>query len=206
MDLTFSAPIPEPDTFDPGSPEHGESGAAPTPPRRILGRASGSAGGWAADARCSGWAVIEPEAWTPELAESPGLVLVVVDDLSGRELADFLAGRALEDGWILVAPEPDRQNFRLLSASHDYNDYEFRALVEGGEDAPYILDLRRVLKDVSVARHDLNNPLTSALAETQLSLMDEPGGELQESLETIQRQLRRMRDMLKLLSPIRMRR
>ncbi len=58
-------------------------------------------------------------------------------------------------------------------------------------------NLRTVLREVGRARHDLNNPLTSALAEVQLLLMDHPeedGGELRESLVIVQAQLRRLRD------------
>lgn len=58
-------------------------------------------------------------------------------------------------------------------------------------------NLRTLLREVGRARHDLNNPLTSALAEVQLLLMDHPeeaGGELRESLVIVQAQLRRLRD------------
>ncbi len=66
-----------------------------------------------------------------------------------------------------------------------------------------VLELRSVLKELSKARHDINNPLTSALAEAQLLLMDEPGGETQESLLQIQAQLRRIRDLVSELSKLR---
>jgi len=57
--------------------------------------------------------------------------------------------------------------------------------------------LRLVMRSLSRARHDINNPLTSALAEVQLLLLDsgsDPG--LAESLEIIQEQLRRIRDLV----------
>jgi len=72
-----------------------------------------------------------------------------------------------------------------------------------GEDRPLILEFRRILDRISRARHDLNNPLTSALAETQLLLMDVTDPESREALETVQRQLRRMRDMIQELRPLR---
>jgi signal transduction histidine kinase len=54
-----------------------------------------------------------------------------------------------------------------------------------------------VMRSLSRARHDINNPLTSALAEVQLLLLDgesDPG--LAESMEIIQEQLRRIRDLV----------
>jgi signal transduction histidine kinase len=66
-----------------------------------------------------------------------------------------------------------------------------------------VLELGVVLRHVARARHDINNPLTSALAETQLLLMDVDEGELRESLETIQRQIRRIRDLVAELSVLR---
>jgi len=56
---------------------------------------------------------------------------------------------------------------------------------------------------VAKARHDLNNPLTSGLAEVQLLLMDDHPPEVQESLETIQEQFRRLRDVVADLSRLR---
>jgi signal transduction histidine kinase len=48
-------------------------------------------------------------------------------------------------------------------------------------------------------RHDLANPLSAILAEAQLLLMQEPplDSETQQSLQVIEEQARRMRDMLK---------
>jgi signal transduction histidine kinase len=66
-----------------------------------------------------------------------------------------------------------------------------------------ILDLHWILRVVARARHDLNNPLTSGLAEVQLLLMDEHPPEVRESLETIQEQFRRLRDMVAELTVLR---
>jgi signal transduction histidine kinase len=48
-------------------------------------------------------------------------------------------------------------------------------------------------------RHDLANPLSAILAEAQLLLMREPSfdDETQQSLQTIEDQARRMRDLLR---------
>ena len=53
--------------------------------------------------------------------------------------------------------------------------------------------LVEALDTIAKARHDLNNHLTSALAEIQLLLMDVSCDELKESYEVIQEQLRKMR-------------
>lgn len=67
--------------------------------------------------------------------------------------------------------------------------------------------LRALLRAVARARHDINNPLTSALAEVQLLLMDLEGegtdGELRESLLLVQAQLRRIRDLVQELHQFR---
>jgi len=70
-------------------------------------------------------------------------------------------------------------------------------MAEGALEQGTLLELHGVLAEVARARHDLNNPLTSALAEVQILLMDAPpGGAEEESLLIIQDQLRRLRDRL----------
>ncbi len=71
------------------------------------------------------------------------------------------------------------------------------------ESEGVLMDLHGVLVDVARACHDLNNPLTSALAEVQLLLFDEQDDEARESLEVIQSQLRRMRDLIAATSYLR---
>ncbi len=67
---------------------------------------------------------------------------------------------------------------------------------DASPDEATLIDLHGALRQIARARHDLNNPLTSALAETQLGLLDAPEGEVREGLEIIQEQLRRLRDLL----------
>lgn len=67
-----------------------------------------------------------------------------------------------------------------------------------------ILELRHSLRMVARIRHDVNNPLTAAMAEVQLLLMDlEEGTELTESVELVQEQLRRIRDEIAELARLR---
>ena len=66
-----------------------------------------------------------------------------------------------------------------------------------------LLELRWILRRVAKARHDINNPLTAGLAETQLALMDGPEGEILESLQVIENQFRRIKDLVDGLAPLR---
>jgi signal transduction histidine kinase len=74
------------------------------------------------------------------------------------------------------------------------------------EGAGPLLELRWILRLVAKARHDINNPLTAGLAETQLILMDEPEGEILESLEVIENQFRRIKDLVAGLARLRVKR
>jgi hypothetical protein len=132
-------------------------------------------------------------------AMPPGVVLVDVRGPALEELAE--AGSALSpaDGWALCAVAEEGGGTPCvrtisLGARHALED-----VLEYAGDSPAkgrLLTLHGVLTEVSKARHDLNNPLTSALAEVQILLMDSDGGLAEESLLTIQEQRRRMRDLL----------
>jgi len=66
------------------------------------------------------------------------------------------------------------------------------------------LSHRQVLLDLSRIRHDVNNALTSALAEAQFMRMDaEAGTELADGLELVERQLQKIRDLIAELSALR---
>ncbi len=60
------------------------------------------------------------------------------------------------------------------------------------ETAPAVFSLRHATHEIARIRHDLNNPLTAAMAETQLLRMDSDD----EGLASIETQLRRLRDMI----------
>lgn len=60
-----------------------------------------------------------------------------------------------------------------------------------------------MLTRVARARHDLNNPLTSAMAEAQLALMEAQDPAIREGLEVIEEQLRRIRDLIAALKAVR---
>lgn len=121
---------------------------------------------------------------------SPGLdgsgVLRAVEHMAeGR--GEWTPVRVREEDGTLVA--------RTLSLGYPHPLEEVAAPGEEG-GRQILLELRRVLAEISRTRHDINNPLTSALAETQLLLMDIGEGEVRTSLETVLGQLRRIRDLV----------
>lgn len=60
-----------------------------------------------------------------------------------------------------------------------------------------LVDLREALIQIAKTRHDVNNPLTAAVAEVQILLMDSGDDpEAREGLLVVQEQLRRIRDIL----------
>ncbi len=130
-------------------------------------------------------------------ARTPGLVLLDVSGVAAAELlgaADALRG----PDWVLAVVEGgDPPSIRTVSSGYPCDLGEVALHADGGaEGSEALLELHGVLAEISRARHDINNPLTSALAETQILLLDAPAGELRDSLDTIQTQLRRIRDLV----------
>lgn len=131
---------------------------------------------------------------------APGLVLVALDDPSGGTLAS-VAGLAGVGGWTAGVVEVESGDVgaitvRTLSLGVRHTLEEVGPAMEGAAARGVLLDLHGVLAEIARVRHDLNNPLTSALAEVQILLMDAPSGPEAESLLIIQEQLRRLRDRL----------
>lgn len=124
-------------------------------------------------------------------------------DVSPDQTLRLVRAVAERDGtWVPVVLEHEEGGSdpvaRTLSVGFPLVLDELLTRVDEAEKP--ILELRSVLRFVSRARHDINNPLTSGLAETQLLLMDVEEGEIRESLEVIQDQLRRIRDLVAALS------
>lgn len=123
-----------------------------------------------------------------------------VGDAEASSLGGALGGG--EPGWsVFRGAEPDEEGGVALepvplpgSCAVALADVASRLGRAEGDVPP--LELCRVLSFVARARHDINNPLTSALAETQLLLMDVRDGEVRAGLETIEEQLRRIRDLV----------
>ena len=123
------------------------------------------------------------------------------------EVARLLAGLGTRQGrWSPVVLQENGGEFRALSLSPGFA----RPLPEvvervqaGGPDAS-LISFRYALGILSRIRHDVNNPLTAALAETQLLLMDhDPESEAGRSLKVVEEQLHRIRDLIALLNALR---
>lgn len=163
--------------------------AAPGPScDRLLGHVGGTG------------SAIEPESFLREWEDlTPGLVLADAETVSADRLLSALrpVTRAAY-GWIVaLVGEGEPPSVRILSLAPRVPLERVLAFARDPDDAPEaVLELQQVLSAVSRVRHDLNNPLTSALAEVQLLLMDAEDGEMREALEVVQAQLRRIRDLI----------
>lgn len=136
----------------------------------------------------------------------PGLVLVGPPHGLAEAAALARGLRARGEGWVVVLAEPDPAGsaWTATPVTVGYGQPLDRVVAAalGRAEVP-LLELTPVLAHVARASHDINNPLTSALAETQLLLMDVGVGEVREGLEAIQRQIRRIRDLVADLSALR---
>jgi signal transduction histidine kinase len=139
---------------------------------------------------------------------APGVLLLPIGDLPGEHLVGALSVAAeapADSPWLPVLVEPDPEGgvrARPLSLGWPAAPAELARWVEGELGAD-VFELRHVLARVARCRHDLNNPLTSAMAEAQLVLMDSDDPQVRAGLETIEQQLKRMRDMIASLKAIR---
>jgi signal transduction histidine kinase len=156
----------------------------------------------------------EPEARSGVQAEEGG-VLLMGPGLSAEDMLRLLRSQRDRPGsWVTLLLEgeestgmkPDEaDDLRAwpLTLGHPLPPSQVATKAADPQKEGPILDLHWILRVVARARHDLNNPLTSGLAEVQLLLMDEHPPEVRESLETIQEQFRRLRDMVAELTVLR---
>jgi signal transduction histidine kinase len=200
---SFAGPATAAPDDDPFAPDGKEEGRAVY----LVGRQDGRAGSLRPRLEAYGPVPVEPGGMAAHADGTPGLVILVAADLTVAQLLADLRSVAQGRGeWLpVVLEEGDcgELGVRPLSLGYAHEIEETVAANTPDPDRPLVLEFRRILDEISHARHDLNNPLTSALAETQLLLMDITEGEAKESLEVVQRQLRRMRDMIRELSPLR---
>ena len=134
----------------------------------------------------------------------PGGGILLLDPDVGDGEVDALVDRlAEEDGaWSLFrGGEPDTEGgLELrpipLPGPCAISLADVASRLRQSEDGSPPLELCGVLSFVARARHDINNPLTSALAETQLLLLDAEDPEVRAGLETVEEQLRRIRDLV----------
>lgn len=137
-----------------------------------------------------------------ESAVGDRAAVVLGSDVPLKDAWDL--GRRVADrdlSWILLRAEVDDDGAlgaRPFSVGFPVGGEALaaRASRAGGEGP--LLELHEILRFLSRIRHDINNPLTAGLAETQLLLMDRAeDGEDREALETIERQLRRIQAMVR---------
>jgi signal transduction histidine kinase len=128
----------------------------------------------------------------------PGIVILDAHKMRVDELVGLLSALLPEGRWtvaLATEDEPPRVRTISLGAPDTLGDVQ-RHTANPASTPGCLLDLNRALAEMSRVRHDLNNPLTAAMAETQLLLMDAAEDEARESLEAVLQQLRRIRDML----------
>jgi signal transduction histidine kinase len=137
-------------------------------------------------------------AFTAAEDKSPGLVVLsALEECSALTLLHDLweAGA----GWTLaVADGGDPPMLRTLSLGLPAGTETLAGYLAGEVGGQVTLvDLREALIQIAKTRHDVNNPLTAAVAEVQILLMDSGDDlEAQEGLLVVQEQLRRIRDLL----------
>lgn len=149
----------------------------------------------------------------PELLEKLPLAVTAHDPSNGEPPVP-----AEGEGWILLAETVDPEvlaGYVRATARHPRRWSLFLVLEGGGElprlaalsvgdpvpadfvaerlaQSPAVFSLRHATHEIARIRHDLNNPLTAAMAETQLLRMDLDD----EGLAVIETQLRRLRDLI----------
>lgn len=74
---------------------------------------------------------------------------------------------------------------------------------EAPEDAGPLPDVNWVMRALGRIAHDTNNALTAGLTEIQLLLLESAGAEQLDSLQVVERQLRRIRTLVNELSRLR---
>lgn len=146
--------------------------------------------------------------------ESP--CVIVADTGGGVPWDEVVAlGRAVADRgleWTVLLPEePGSEaapggefSFRPISFGFPVEAVSLEGSLSPGDDETPLFDLHEILRFAARIRHDINNPLTAGMAETQLLLMDlGEEGEVGESLTTIQRQLKRIQGLVQEMARLR---
>ncbi|MFW6200136.1 MAG: histidine kinase dimerization/phospho-acceptor domain-containing protein [Gemmatimonadota bacterium] len=136
--------------------------------------------------------------------------VVVVDSSDGAAMGDVLAlcrevADRDQEKLVFLAEDGDGSvTFRPLAVGFAVKDQEIDEVLDPDGDTWPPFDLHEILRFIARIRHDINNPLTAGMAETQLLLMDlGEEGEVGESLVTIQRQLKRIQGLVQDLAHLR---
>lgn len=162
--------------------------------------------------------VLKPSAepLTPE--EIPGKLpkgggWLIVSEQSFRKIPSgtWLDLACIPDPWavLVLLEDQEDQGSQVVALSPGYPELlpETASRLRNPDVRSGYVNHRSLLKDLSHHRHDVNNALTSALAETQFMRMDAPpDSEMAEGLELVEEQLRRIRDLVAELTSLRVRR
>lgn len=137
---------------------------------------------------------------------APGWIFLPPGVAAG-EIEDLLVALGRRTGgWSPVLLRESNGELRALPLSPGFIrpvDEVVARVRAGGPDASFV-SFRYALGILSRIRHDVNNPLTAALAETQLLRMDaEEGSEEAQSLKVVEEQLQRIRNLIALLNALR---
>ena len=132
---------------------------------------------------------------------TPGLLLLPIELLPADQVLAALAisgSDHSESPWMPVFVEGSADSepcMRPVSLGWLTPGAEIARWAAGADDAA-VLELRYLLAWLSRARHDINNFLTVAMAETQLALMDVADPSMRAGLESVEEQIRRIRDLV----------
>ncbi len=163
-------------------------------------RRSGSA--WLTWARSRTWGspseLVRDRSGTGPAA--PGWIFIPAwcDPGAVLDLLTWLAERPGPWSPLLVLEREAGLDLVPLSPGFPYSSEQVSGRLERrGKEGPARLSFRLALEEASRVRHDINNPLTAAMAEVQLLLMDlEPDSEVGSAIRLIEDQLRRIRDLV----------
>ncbi len=150
--------------------------------------------------------VDSPDALGNGDAAEPGWILVPARAGAGpvTALLERLGGMPGVWSPLLVVEQGEEVSVLPISPGFRSDLDEVRGRLEREDAADAVLSFRKALPVLSRVRHDINNALTAAFAEVQLLLLDiAPGSEEERSLRSVETQLRRVRDLVAELSPIR---
>ena len=163
------------------------------------------------------------------LAASDGVDVVLLDhnlpDMQGTEVLEHLNRQAHPPSVVLITAHGD-ESVAATALRHGAEDYlvkdaslvklvpqvvervrRTRALRESLAAAEHnlmLIERRTAVGEMSVTlRHEINNPLMSAMAEVELLLDDVGHGEQREALLNVQRSLGRIRDTVNRTSELR---
>jgi hypothetical protein len=145
---------------------------------------------------------------SPEGAEAldPGWVFLppALPAEALSELINRLAGSPAEWSPLLAREAPEGLSFVPVALGFPVTVPDLASRLEGGEGGEAALSYRKSLSLLSRVRHDVNNALTVALAEAQLTLLDlDEESDAAKSLRTVEGQIQRVRGLVAELSAIR---